>query len=224
MEKTVTFENPGVDHSGGLKWTAMDLSRELVTGIILSAGESRRMGTLKQLLPWGKTIILQQVIDNALASRLGAVSLVLGYRADEVASKIRISPRISVSINQDFKAGMGSSIVCGIKAAPANAEAFMVLLGDQPHIGTAVIDKLIDSYQGGGHGIVIPVYDGRRGHPVIFGSRYREELLSIGDQGAREVVRRHSDDILEVPTDTPGVLTDIDTPQEYQEAKKRAEE
>ncbi len=100
----------------------------------------------------------------------------------------------------------------------------MILLGDQPLIDTHVIDTLIDAYRAGRHGITIPVYNGRRGHPVIFDARYRAELLSIGDQGAREVVNKHAADIFEVPMDTPTVLTDMDTPQDYQEAKKQAGE
>ena len=195
----------------------------MIVGIILSAGESKRMGTPKQLLPWGKTIILQQVIDNVLASRLGMTLLILGYRADDIASKIRISSKISILVNHDFRVGMSSSVKCGIKNAPADAEAFMLLLGDQPFIGTNIIDKLIDSY-GDKHGIVIPVYNGRRGHPVIFNSRYRKELLSISDQGAKGVIKKYAHDIFEVHVDSPNVLIDIDTPQDYQEAKRQAEE
>jgi molybdenum cofactor cytidylyltransferase len=135
-----------------------------------------------------------------------------------------LSSKTRFLINQDFRDGMSSSVKCGIKNAPWDAEAFMLLLGDQPLIDTHVIDKLIDSYRAGRHGITIPVYNGRRGHPVIFDSRYRAKLLSIGDQGAREVVNKHAADIFEVPMDTPTVLADMDTPQDYQEAKKQAGE
>jgi molybdenum cofactor cytidylyltransferase len=196
----------------------------MIVGIILAAGESKRMGTPKQLLPWGKTIILQQVIENADTSQLGQVLVVLGHRAGEIAGKITVSSKTRILVNQDFRDGMSSSVKCGIKNAPADAEAFMLLLGDQPLISTNVIDKLIDSYRAGRHGIVIPVYDGHRGHPVILDLRYGEELLSIRDQGAREVINKHTQDIFEVCVDSPNVLNDIDTPQDYQEAKKQAGE
>lgn len=197
---------------------------KMVVGIILSAGESKRMGTPKQLLPWGETIILQRVIDNALASRLGMILLVLGYHADDIAGKIRISSKSKILVNPDFRTGMSSSVKCGVKNAPTNAEAFMLLLGDQPFISSRIIDKLIDCYKTSGHGIIIPVYEGHRGHPVIFDSKYKEELLSISDQGAREVVNKHAHDIFTVRVDSPGILTDIDTPQDYQDAKRQDRE
>jgi molybdenum cofactor cytidylyltransferase len=196
----------------------------MIVGIILSAGESKRMGTPKQLLPWGNTIVLQHVLDVASASRLETIRLILGCCAEEIAGRITVPEKARIGVNQDFREGMGSSVKCGIRNSPADAEAFMILLGDQPLIDVQVIDALIDAYRAVGHGIVIPVYNGRRGHPVIFAAQYRTELLAIGDQGAREVVNKHSVDIFEVPMDTPHVLSDMDTPQDYQEAKKQAGE
>jgi molybdenum cofactor cytidylyltransferase len=193
----------------------------MIVGIILSAGESKRMGTPKQLLPWGNTIVLQHVVDVAAASRLETIRLILGYRAEEIAGRITVPAKVGIAINQDFREGMGSSVKCGIKNSPPDAEAFMVLLGDQPFIDTKVIDTLIASYREGRQGITIPVHNGRRGHPVIFDSQYREELLSISDQGAREVVKKHTENIFEVRMDSPNVLNDMDTPQDYQEARKQ---
>ena len=196
----------------------------MIVGIILSAGESKRMGTPKQLLPWGKTTILQQVIDNAQASRLGMILLVLGSGADDIAGKITISSKTHTIVNHNFKAGMSSSVKCGIKNAPAEAEAYMLLLGDQPFIGPDIINNLIDSYHTGRHGIIVPVYNWQRGHPVIFDTKYKKELLSIDGQGAKEVIEKHAYDIFEVHVDSPNVLTDIDTPQDYQKALGQAGE
>ena len=196
----------------------------MIVGIILSAGESKRMGKPKQLLPWGKSVILQQVIDNASNSHLGMILLVLGSHADEIACKIKISSKIRIVINRDFKEGMSSSVKCGVKNSPEAAEAFMLLLGDQPSIDPDIINKLIDCYQTNKHGIIIPVYDGRRGHPVVFDVKYKQELLVIGDGGAKVVVDKHTHDILEVTVDSPEVLTDIDTPQDYQKARQHAED
>ncbi len=193
-------------------------TNNMITGIILSAGESKRMGTPKQLLPWGKTIILQQVIENAQASRLDRILLVLGSRADEIAAKITVSAKTNIVVNQDYKEGMSSSVKCGIKNTPAEAEAFMLLLGDQPFISAQIIDKVLDTYRNSNDGIVIPVYDGKHGHPVIFDAKYKQELLAIGDRGAKAVTEKHSAEIVEVPVDAPEVLTDIDTPLDYQKA------
>jgi molybdenum cofactor cytidylyltransferase len=194
----------------------------MIVGIILSAGESKRMGTPKQLLPWGKTIILQQVIDNATASHLDKVLLVLGSHADEITGKITISSKTGIAVNHDFKEGMSSSVKCGVKNAPAGAEAFMLLLGDQPFISPAIIDRVLDDYRKSKRGIVIPVYDNKHGHPVIFDAKYKQELLVIADQGAKSVVNNHLQDILEVCLDVPEILTDIDTPQDYQKARGQA--
>jgi molybdenum cofactor cytidylyltransferase len=196
----------------------------MIAGIILSAGESKRMGTPKQLLPWRKTFILQQVIENAQASRLGMILLVLGSHADEIAGKIKISSKIRIVINRDFKEGMSSSVKCGVKNAPEEADAYVLLLGDQPTIFPDIINKLIDCYQTNKHGIIIPVYDGRRGHPVVFDVKYKQALLAIGDGGAKVVVDKHTHDVLEVTVDSPEVLTDIDTPQDYQKARQHAED
>jgi molybdenum cofactor cytidylyltransferase len=195
----------------------------MIVGIILSAGESKRMGTPKQLLPWGRSIILQQVIDNASASRLGKILLVLGYRAEDIADKISLSSKTSIVVNHDFKTGMSSSVKCGISHAPVDTNAFMLLLGDQPFIGSGIINQLIDRYQTGKHSIIVPVYDGQRGHPVIFDACYKQELLAISDQGAKEVTERHNRDIIEVHVDSADVLADIDTPQDYENVKGQAE-
>ena len=195
----------------------------MTVGIVLSTGESKRMGTPKQLLPWGKTFILQQVIDNASASRLGKILLVLGCRADEIVGKITTLSKTTIVINHNFKEGMGSSLICGIKNAPADAEAFMLLLGDQPFISYEIINRVLNNYKKSNHGIVIPVYCGRRGHPVIFDAKYKEELLAISDQGAKAVVNNHLQDIIEVRIDAPEILTDIDTPQDYQNAIGKTE-
>jgi molybdenum cofactor cytidylyltransferase len=154
---------------------------------------------------------------------LEQILLVLGSHAGEIAGKITISPKIEIVVNHDFKEGMSSSVKCGIKNAPAGADAFMLLLGDQPFISPAIINRLLDEYQTSKHGIVIPVYNGKHGHPVIFAAKYKQELLAIADQGAKAVVNNHLQDILEVPLDAPEILTDIDTPQDYQKAKAQAE-
>ena len=87
----------------------------MIVGIILSAGESKRMGTPKQLLPWGNTIVLQRVLDVASASRLETIRLILGYRAEEIAGRITVPEKARIVVNQDFREGMGSSVKCGIR-------------------------------------------------------------------------------------------------------------
>lgn len=182
------------------------------------------MGTPKQLLPWGDSIVLQRVIDVAAASALARVEVVLGHRADEIAGQIVLPEKAVLLINEAYKEGMHSSVICGVKNAPAGAEGFMLLLGDQPLIEAPVIDRLIAAHRAAGvPGITMPVYNGRRGHPVIFAGPLREELTALGDQGARAVVNRHAAEIREVPLDASQVLTDMDTPEAYRAARAQAE-
>ncbi len=193
----------------------------MLVGIILAAGESKRMGSPKQLLPWGEKIILQQVIDNAQSSQLDRILVVLGAQADEISRKIITSSKTDMVINLNYKEGMSSSVKCGVKNAAAKVDAYLLLLGDQPLISAQIINKVIDSYKSGGKGIARPVYKGGHGHPVIFAAKYKKELLSIGEGGAKMVLTNHADDILELPLEEPEILNDIDTPQDYQNAVKK---
>ncbi len=193
----------------------------MIVGIILAAGESKRMGTPKQLLPWGETTVLQRIIDAAAASRLERVILVLGAHIEAITDRITVPAKFLCVTNEAYREGMASSLKCGIRNAPAEANGFMLILGDQPLLEKTLIDRLIEAHHSAG-GITIPVCDGRRGHPVIFGARYRAELLAIGDQGAREVVRRHHDEIAEVPVNSLHILTDMDTPEDYRKIRAQA--
>jgi molybdenum cofactor cytidylyltransferase len=188
-------------------------------GIILAAGESKRMGTPKQLLPWGETIVLQRVIDCVAASCLERAILVLGARAEEIAGRITLPHKVQAVVNGDYRSGMDSSVRCGIRHAPPEAEALMLILGDQPFLEPDLIDRLLEEHRAHGQGITIPTYRGRRGHPVLFGARFRRELLLIGDQGAREVVQRHREAVREVAVSLPRILEDLDTPEDYRRTR-----
>jgi len=193
----------------------------MIVGIILAAGESKRMGTPKQLLPWGGTTVLQRIIDAAASSRLERVILVLGAHIEAITDRITVPAKFLCVTNEAYREGMASSLKCGIRNAPAEANGFMLILGDQPLLEKTLIDRLIEAH----HlveGITIPVCDGRRGHPVIFSARYRAELLAVSDQGAREVVHRHRDEITEVPVTSLHILTDMDTPEDYREIMAQA--
>ena len=193
----------------------------MIVGIILAAGESKRMGTPKQLLPWGEMTVLQRIIDAAAASRLERVILVLGAHIEAITDRITVPAKFLCVTNEVYREGMASSLKCGSRNAPAEANGFMLILGDQPLLEKTLIDRLIEVHYSVG-GITIPVCDGRRGHPVIFSARYRAELLAIGDQGAREVVHRHRDEIAEVPVTSLHILTDMDTPEDYQKIRAQA--
>ena len=195
--------------------------RYMIWVIILAAGESRRMGRPKLLLPFGQKTIIETVVDNAVQSKADGVLVVLGSNAENMAEKIRDLP-VKTSVNPEFRQGMLSSIQWGFEFLPEDTRAALVMLGDQPMIPSSVIDEVIDAYKRTGKGIVLPVYNKRRGHPILIDMKYRDEVKQISpDTGLRALVHNHADDILEVEVDAPGILKDIDTVEDYSREIKR---
>lgn len=187
----------------------------MLSAILLAAGESKRMGQLKQGLPLGNSTILEQSIDNLVHSKIDELIVVLGYRAQELREKVAGRP-VKTVINPEYEQGMSTSIIAGLHLVDDKAQAVMFVLADQPFIDSKIVDKLIDEFSRTSKGIVIPTYRGRRGHPVIFAISYKEELLRLkGDVGGRQVVKEHPDDVLEIPVDSEGINVDIDTVSDY---------
>ncbi|MFC1910142.1 molybdenum cofactor cytidylyltransferase, partial [Chloroflexota bacterium] len=187
----------------------------MISVILLAAGESRRMGKLKQLLPYGKATIMEQAIENLAGSRAGDIIVVLGYRADDIRQHIK-HKQIRIVINQHYLQGMSSSIKAGLKAVANDVEYLMLALADQPCIGAETINQLIDKAQNSDKGIFVPVYRGRRGHPVLFSIRYKDEMMGlVGDVGGKQLLKNHAEDVAEIKVDCPGVLQDIDTMYDY---------
>jgi len=187
----------------------------VVSAILLAAGESKRMGKPKQLLPLGKTTILEQAIDNLLTSKVGEVIVVLGYKAEEARSKVANKP-IKLTTNPIYRQGMSTSIITGLSLVDDRAQAVMLALADHPFVDSRTINRLITEFLNHDKGIVVPVYQGKKGHPVIFSLKYKEELSGLkGDVGGREILEHHPDDILEVAVDSKGTIIDIDTINDY---------
>ena len=187
----------------------------MLAAILLAAGESKRMGQLKQGLPLGNSTILEQSIDNLVHSKIDELIVVLGYRAEELREKVAGRP-VKTVINPEYEQGMSTSIIAGLHLVDDKAQAVMFVLADQPFIDSTIVDRLIDQFSRTSKGIVIPTYRGRRGHPVIFAISYKEELLRLkGDVGGRQVVKEHPDDVLEIPVDSEGINVDIDTVSDY---------
>jgi len=187
----------------------------MACAVILAAGESRRMGTPKQLLPFGRSSMLETVITTFLESRAERVFVVLGYARDEIEPTIRHLP-VEIVHNPGYKRGMLSSVQAGIKAASGKCKAVIVALADQPTIPVRVVDRLIVSFEETDKGIVLPTYGGRRGHPVVIDLRYSGEIMDLADEtGLRGLLHAHPGDILEVPVESPEILADIDDPETY---------
>jgi len=186
-----------------------------IWAIVLAGGESKRMGSPKMILPYDGKTIIEKVLDNVLASDIEKVVTVLGSHKDEV---LRVIDKLPVlhCYNQNYKDGMLSSVKCGFEFLPADFRAALVFLGDQPMAETYVINKMINAYNESGKGIVVPVFENKRGHPLLADKKYRDEIIKLDDpEGLKGLLRRHPDDLLEVDTENPSVLLDIDTREDY---------
>ena len=188
---------------------------KMISVILLAAGQSKRMGKPKQLLSLGRSTVLEQTVDNFLGSEADEIIVVVGHRAKEASSLVASRP-VRVVVNQAYSQGMSTSIVAGLGAVSDKAQGVLIALVDQPFVDSKTINYLLEAFCAHDRGITIPVYQGRRGHPVIFAIKYKEELLRIkGDIGGREIIDRHSEDVMEVAVNCEGILLDMDTVESY---------
>lgn len=190
----------------------------MIWAVVLAAGESRRMGTQKLLLPFGETTVLGAVLRTASASLVDRCLVVVG--ADRRAVRREAAPRgVEIAVNEDYRQGMLSSIQAGFQALPEEARAAVIMLGDQPFLAPGTVDAVIDAYEAAGCGLVVPAFRGRRGHPVLVGLEYRNELLALDPaEGLRALMRAHSRQVRQAAVTDPNILRDLDTPEDYRKA------
>jgi molybdenum cofactor cytidylyltransferase len=186
-----------------------------ISAILLGAGESKRMGVDKLSLPWGKKTVFEHCLENLLKSKVKEVIVVLGPK-DQRLKGLSQSRKVKVVVNPLFRKGMSTSIRRGLQLMHPRCQGILIALGDQPYLKTRTINALIRAFDPGKEGIVIPSFQGRMGHPVIFHHRYKKALLNLkGDVGGRSIVQKHPDDVRRVPVKSEGVVKDIDTWQDY---------
>lgn len=183
-----------------------------LVGILLAAGRGRRFdpsgerNKLLQALPGGDTVVVASA--RHLLAVLPTVVAVVGPEGEGVAAELR-ALGCDVTVCADAGAGMGVSLAHAIRHTTPDAEGWLIALGDMPHVLPSTIAALAQAI-GQGHGIAVPVMDGRRGNPVAFGRRHLAALLATeGDQGARSIVKSHP--VIETEVDDPGIFQDIDT-------------
>ena len=187
----------------------------MICAIVLAAGCSRRMGTQKLLLPFAGKMVIAHIVDEVLASPVSEVFVVLREDSEAVSAAL-VGRRWTAVVNPDPDGDMLSSVRCGLRAVPPGCEAVMAVLGDQPAITSGLIGEMTRTFATCGRGIIVPVHTGRRGHPLLFSSRYCEEILTAYDNlGLRGVLQAHPDDVFELNVPTPSVLSDMDQPADY---------
>jgi molybdenum cofactor cytidylyltransferase len=186
-------------------------NRSGVAAVVLAAGMSRRMGTPKQLLRIGGETILERTLKNVRASNASEITLVLGHLAEDVQKAIA-TQGLKLVINPDYGQGMGTSLRSGLAAVGSDAAAALIVLGDQPWVTAETLDHLIACHQERKPQIIIPTYKGFRGNPVLLDRSVFAEVQSLnGNVGCRAIFGDHTEGILKLPVNDPGILLDIDS-------------
>jgi molybdenum cofactor cytidylyltransferase len=186
-----------------------------IAAVVLAAGRSTRMGGPNKLLAEiGGRPLVRIAAEQALASRAKPVIVVTGHERERVETALKGLP-VRLVHNPDFAQGLGGSVRIGIAAVPAQADGAIVCLGDMPQVDAALVDRLIAAFAPEqGALAVVPTIDGQRGNPVLWSRRFFPDLMAIeGDVGARHLIGRYGEAVVEVPVTGKGALVDVDTPE-----------
>lgn len=194
-----------------------------VAGVVLAAGESRRMNCPKLLLPWNDDTVLGCTLANAMAGHVKPLTVICGAEAEAIAAQAA-AKGLSWLLNENYALGQSTSLICGLKAVPPGY-GVMFILGDMPVVLPASYRELAAAYRESGALIVAPVNSaGQRGNPTVWSPEVFSELEGLsGDNGARELLEQYRQQTLLLPLNDPGLYTDIDTPEDYRRGGKICE-
>jgi len=196
-----------------------------IAAVILAAGRSTRMGGPNKLLAEiGGRPLVRIAVEEALASRARPVIVVTGHQREQVEAALQGLDVRRVH-NPNFADGLSTSVKTGLAAVPPEADGAVVCLGDMPQVRAPLIDKLIAAFDPERIAlVVIPTIDGKRGNPVIWSRRFFPELMALeGDVGARNMIARYAEAVVEVPLTDTAALIDVDTPEALAEVKAELE-
>jgi molybdenum cofactor cytidylyltransferase len=196
-----------------------------VAAIILAAGRSTRMGGPNKLLAEIRgSPLLRIAAEHALASRVDPVIVVTGHEHERAEAALA-GLNVRCLHNPDFAEGLSTSLKAGVAAVPENVDGAIVLLADMPQVDAALIDRLIAAFDPErGRLIVVPTIDGKRGNPVLWSRRFFSDLMQLqGDVGARHLIGRYAEAVVEVPVAGQAALLDVDTPEALQQARAQME-
>ncbi len=189
----------------------------MIAGLILAAGESRRMGRDKALLNYRGRTFLETIIDNLIAAGIEKITVVLGHHAETIRHAVNLAA-VTVVVNQNYQQGQTSSLQLGLAAAAADSpEAVVLCLVDHPAISTEVIVALCERFQSTHPPVLIPTHKGERGHPVVISQNLFPELLTLPPQDpANSVIRKYRDATQFVEIADSGILLDVDDQAAYE--------
>jgi molybdenum cofactor cytidylyltransferase len=189
----------------------------MIAGLILAAGESRRMGRDKALLTYRGRTFLATIIDNLVAAGIEKVTVVLGHHAEIIQRAVNLAA-VTVVVNQDYQWGQTSSLQIGLAVAAVDApEAIVLCLVDHPAISSGVIAKLKERFESTRPPVLIPTHVGQRGHPVVISQELFPELMALPPGNpANSIIRKYRDTTQFVEVADPGILLDVDDPAAYE--------
>lgn len=195
----------------------------MIAGLILAAGESSRMGQDKALLAYHGRTFLETTIQTLRTAGLERIAVVLGYHAEEIQHALDLRG-IQIVINQNYRQGQTSSLQAGLRALANDApDAVVLCLVDHPAVSAEVVKRLLDNFRVSGAPVVIPTFQGQRGHPVLIGSALFKELLDCSaSEGANSVIRKHRQATEFVEVEDRAILLDVDDPETYRQVQEIA--
>lgn len=189
-----------------------------IAALILAAGQSKRMGQPKMLLPWGESTVLQTVVAAFRAAGVDEIVVVTGALHEPITALV--GDTAQAVFNPEYaSAEMLSSIQRGLRhllSGKAEAEGVLIGLGDQPQVQARSVEAVCAAFRQSGARLVVPSYQKRRGHPWLAAYPLWESLLALGpSQTPRDFLNTHADQIHYVDVNTPSILADLDTPEDY---------
>jgi molybdenum cofactor cytidylyltransferase len=190
----------------------------MITAIVLAAGESKRMGRPKMLLPWGDDTVAGRVIKVLRSAEIEDILVVTGSGRDQLESYLAKFANVRTAFNPDYERGeMLSSIQCGLSALKPETRAALICLGDQPQVQAESVRRVCAAFRENGSLLVVPSYEMRRGHPWLIARPLWDRLSELSAPlTARDFLSLHSEDIYYVNIDSSSVIDDLDTPGDYE--------
>jgi molybdenum cofactor cytidylyltransferase len=191
----------------------------MLAAVILAAGESSRMGASKALIPYQGLTFVEHLLAATRHPRVGLTRVLLGAHAEEIRGKLKVDPS-AIVVNPEWPKGQLSSLQAAIRSLPPQMTSGLILCPvDHPLVTLHLVASLIATFDASGKSIVLPTFEGRRGHPVIFRSTLYDELLGASPEvGARQIVWAHADNLKEVPTNEEGVILNLNDPETMRKA------